>query len=81
MLRNVKSAGTENWEGNGRLRLDGVGSEERGPIEGSSQKVMIGSREIQVVDVVEISPVGFDVSPIKDTIISCIQINVLEAKA
>ncbi|KAB2632278.1 hypothetical protein D8674_028525 [Pyrus ussuriensis x Pyrus communis] len=70
MLINVKSAGTENWEGNGRLRLDG-----------SSQKVMMCSKEIQVVDVIEISPVGFDVSPIKDKIISCIQINVLEAKA
>lgn len=47
------------------LRLDGVGS---------SQKVMIGSKEVQVVDVIDISSVGFDVS-------SCIQINVLEAKA
>lgn len=28
-----------------------------------------------MVDVIEISSVGFDVSPIKDIIISCIQIN------
>ncbi|RXH97069.1 hypothetical protein DVH24_035737 [Malus domestica] len=68
MLRNVKSAGTENWEGDGRLKIRWC------------WKFTNSDDWQQVVDVIDISSVGFDVSRMK-IIISCIQINVLEAKA